>query len=126
MRLGQKLFEGGDQYAEAFNFGPNTSSAIKVCEIAKKITEIWGKGTIEVSTSDGLHEATLLQLDIEKAKQILGIIPVYNLDEALKVTVYWYMQYYLSHTDMQEYSFNQIDKFISSARAQNIGWSYNG
>lgn len=123
LRLGQMLFEQGAKYADGFNFGPYASSVVKVCEVAQKVVDVWGKGKVEVGSSDGLHEATLLQLHIEKADKILGVRPVYDVDAAIKVTTEWYKQHYTTKTDMYEFSQMQIDEFLSEAKKQNLEWS---
>ncbi len=123
LRLGQKLLEEGEKFARGYNFGPYEDSVTKVCEVARKVTEVWGAGRVEVGSSDGLHEATLLMLNIEKAKAELGVEPVYDVDEAVTATTLWYKEHYLSSTDMYAYSLKQIEEFISAARHKNIPWS---
>lgn len=123
LRLGQMLFEQGSKYADGFNFGPYPSSVVKVCEVAQKVVDVWGSGKVEVGSSDGLHEATLLQLNIEKADKVLGVRPVYDVDAAIKVTTEWYKQHYTTKTDMYEFSQMQIDEFLSEAKKQNLEWS---
>ena len=117
------LFEQGTKYTDGFNFGPYASSVVKVCEVAQKVVDVWGKGKVEVGSSDGLHEATLLPLNIEKADKILGVRPVYDVDAAIKVTTEWYKQHYTTKTDMYEFSQMQIDEFLSEAKKQNLEWS---
>ncbi len=92
--LGQRLWEEPTRFAEAWNFGPNSESITTVWEIAEKITVLYGKGCVkDVSTSDALHEATLLSLDISKARCRLGWTPRWNLDQTLAQTVEWYTRY---------------------------------
>lgn len=123
LRLGQKLLKNGSAFAQGYNFGPYASSVVKVCEVAKLITEIWGSGEVEIGKSDGLHEANLLQLNIDKAKTMLGVEPVYEVNQAVRVTVEWYKQHYLNHADMSLFSQNQIEDFIAAAQSKNIEWS---
>ena len=123
LRLGQMLFEQGAKYADGFNFGPYASSVVKVCEVAQKVVNVWGNGKVEVGSSDGLHEATLLQLNIEKADKVLGVRPVYDVDAAIKVTTEWYKQHYTTQTNMYDFSQKQIDEFLSEAKKQNLEWS---
>lgn len=123
LRLGQKLYEEGAKYAEGFNFGPKEDSVVKVCKVAKMVTEYWGQGEVQVGKSDGLHEANLLQLNIEKADKVLGISPVYDASKAVEVTTDWYKQYYVNHADMQEFSFKQINEFLLAAQAKKLEWS---
>lgn len=123
LRLGQKLYEEGTKYAQGYNFGPYASSVVKVCEVAQLVTETWGAGKVEVGGADGLHEATLLQLNIEKAKKELGVEPVYEVKKAIQVTTEWYKKYYLEHQNMQQFSQQQIAEYVSMAQEKNIEWA---
>ena len=123
LRLGQKLLEEGSKYAQGYNFGPEMNKDVKVCEVAKLVAEIWGNGKVEVGLGDGLHEATLLQLNIEKADKQLGIRPVYTAQEAIVKTTEWYKEFYGGRTDMTAYTTKQIEDFVSAARAKNLEWS---
>lgn len=92
--LGQRLWEEPTRFAEGWNFGPNSESITTVWEVADKITSFYGKGCLkDVSTSNPLHEATLLSLDISKARYQLGWTPRWNLDQTLKQTAEWYQKY---------------------------------
>ena len=108
--LGQKLLEDGQKYAQGFNFGPNEESVLTVADVAQRVVNFYGKGEVIVSKKDDLHEANLLMLNIEKAKNILGWQPTYNADEAIKETVEWYRKYYQGEK-MLEYSLNQINNY---------------
>ena len=109
--LGQKLLENGKQYAEAFNFGPTEESVLKVAEVAQKVCECYGKGEVIVHKKDDLHEANLLMLNVDKAKQVLGWIPTYTADEAIKKTIEWYKYFYQKDLDMYKFTMKQIDEF---------------
>lgn len=123
LRLGQKLLEEGTKYATGYNFGPEMNKDVKVCEVAQKVSEVWGCGRVEVGKADGLHEANLLQLNIEKADKELGVRPIYSAEEAIAKTTLWYKAFYENKTDMIEYTKKQIDEFINAARAKGLEWS---
>lgn len=123
LRLGELLLTKGAYYAQGYNFGPYPDSVVKVCDVARQVAAEWGGGNVEVGSSDGLHEATLLQLDITKAERQLGVVPIYNVEEAVKITTEWYRRHYLEKADMSEFSFRQIEDFIKAAQAKNIAWS---
>ena len=122
MILGQKLLESGDKYATGYNFGPEFGTPVRVAEVAKQVADVWGNGKVVVGSGDGLHEANLLQLDINKAKKELGFLPVWDAKYAIEETTKWYREHY-SNTDMIKYTKNQIDKFINDARVKGIQWS---
>ena len=109
--LGQKLLEEGKKYAEGFNFGPNEESVLRVAEVAEKFCNYYGKGEVIVHKRDNLHEADLLMLNIEKAEKVLGWIPTYTADEAVKNTIEWYKHFYDNDIDMYEFTMKQIDEY---------------
>ncbi len=117
--LGQKLLEEGKKYAEGFNFGPNEDSVLKVADVSKKVCEYYGKGEVVVCKKDDLHEANLLMLNIDKAKQVLGWTPTYNADNAIQKTVEWYKHFYADDVDMYEFTINQIKEYESAYKIKN-------
>ena len=118
--LGQKLLENGQEYADGFNFGPNEESVLTVAEVAKRVTEFYGKGRVVVGEASPLHEAGLLMLNIEKAKKILGWEPAYDADTAIARTVDWYRHFYNNDTDMFDFTISQIEEYEES-----IKWNKN-
>lgn len=114
--LGQKLLEDGKKYAEGFNFGPDEESVLTVSEVAQKVCECYGSGEVVVRKKDDLHEANLLMLNIEKAKNILGWIPTYNADEAIQKTVEWYKHFYKNDVDMYDFTMSQIEDYEDSIK----------
>lgn len=109
--LGQKLLEDGHKYADGFNFGPQEESVLTVAEVAKKVTEFYGKGEVFVGEPSPLHEAGLLMLNIEKAEKVLNWIPTLTADKAIKNTVEWYKHFYNKDFDMYIYTINQIREY---------------
>lgn len=123
LRLAQLLLEKGHEYAQGYNFGPEIGKNVKVCEVVQKIIDLWGEGELIVGSGDGLHEATLLQLDITKAKNDLGVEPVYSADEAIRITTEWYKAFYEQKTDMVNFTKQQIYTFAEQIKNKNIVWN---
>ena len=121
--LGQKLMENGNDFATGYNFGPEVNLNVKVCEVAQKIADVWGNGVVEVGSSDGLHEATLLQLNIDKAKKELGFVPIWNAEETIFMTADWYKAFYSKKVDMTKFTNDQINQFVQKAQNKNVKWS---
>lgn len=112
--LGQKLFENGDAYAQAFNFGPEKDSVLTVHEVANNVVDCYGKGCVVVKENNSLHEAGLLMLDIEKSKKILGWAPCLTPQEALRETVEWYRRFYDGDGEsMYDFTLSQISEYIA-------------
>lgn len=108
--LGQKLLEEGEKFAQGFNFGPNQESVLTVADVAQMVVESYGKGEVFIHKKDELHEANLLMLDIEKAKEVLGWSPVYNAGEAIMHTVEWYKKFYNGEA-MLDFTLWQIQNY---------------
>ena len=115
--------EEGPKYAGGYNFGPEMNKDVKVCEVAQKVAEVWGNGKVEVGHADGLHEANLLQLNVEKAEKELGVKPVYTAEEAIIKTTEWYKTFYEGKTDIVDFSEKQIEEFVFAAEKKNLNWS---
>lgn len=110
--LGQKLFEEGAKYAQAFNFGPEKDSVLTVQEVAKQIVDGYGKGSVVVKENNELHEAKLLMLDIEKAKCALNWAPCLSAQEAVISTVEWYKRFYDGDENMYNFTLFQIVDYV--------------
>ena len=124
LRLGQMLFEHGSQYATGYNFGPEMNADVRVAAVAQMVAEFWGDGAkVSVGSGDGLHEATLLQLNIEKADRELGVKPVYDAKTAIEKTTAWYRAFYNRNVDMVQFTISQINDFVKSAQDKEIKWS---
>lgn len=119
--LGQKLYEEGEKYAQAFNFGPGASSVLTVADVAKKVVENYGKGVVIINKNDDLHEANLLMLSAEKAREYLNWMPKYNADEAIQKTVEWYKRFY-NGENMVDFSLNQIKEY--QEKSDKVGWAW--
>lgn len=88
--LAQRLAEGGEAFAEGWNFGPDDSDAVPVRDVIDRLSRLWGDGaTWTADDAEHPHEAGLLGLDATKAHQRLGWSPRWDVDEALAATVRW-------------------------------------
>jgi len=109
--LAEKLYQYGDVYADAWNFGPNDEDAKTVEWIANKMVDLWGGGTsLEVDESDNVHEACYLKLDCSKAKAKLAWFPRWSLDTALEKIIDW-QQAYLNRENMKIKTLQQIFEY---------------
>ena len=115
--LASKLMENGEKYSGAWNFGPNDESIIHVKEVVEKIIDNWGEGNwSDLSKPNTLHEAKSLSLDCTKAKTYLKWKPVFNIDDAIELTVDWYKNY--MNKNVYELCRNQIAIFQEIMSAQ--------
>jgi CDP-glucose 4,6-dehydratase len=93
MLLATRLFESPGKWAGSWNFGPSSRMAKTVKDVADTLTQELGFGTVEIEEANNTaHEAQLLQLNCDKAHQLLGWYPSWDVDKTLKETASWYSQ----------------------------------
>ncbi len=89
--LAARLRSRPEEYAGSWNFGPSTSEVRTVHEVANAIIGHIGRGSVVVADSpQRQHEARLLQLNCDKARQLLDWRPRWQVDKTLGVTALWY------------------------------------
>lgn len=89
--LAARLHEQPMTYAGAWNFGPPSSEVRTVQEVAERIVGRFGRGSIVTEPGPTKqHEANLLQLNCDKANQLLGWRPRWGVDQTLEATADWY------------------------------------
>jgi len=80
-----------EKYAGSWNLGPSSAEVRTVHDVATALVRQIGRGTVEIATSRiQHHEANLLQLNCDKAHQLLGWYPRWHVDAALAATAAWY------------------------------------
>jgi CDP-glucose 4,6-dehydratase len=109
--LASKLKKDTIGFSEAWNIGPETDDILTVKQVVEKAIASYGKGEYHSpQLTNQPHEATLLQLDISKAKQKLGWTPLLNSTSAIEWTMQWYKQA-VSGTDIRELTNSQIKQY---------------
>ena len=98
----------GDEFAQAWNFGPNVEDVKPVSWIVEHLLNRWPSkdGWIQ-SIGKQPHEATYLKLDCSKARVLLGWAPKYSLVTGIDTIVDW-QRAYLNGEDMRAKTLNQI------------------
>ena len=77
-------------YASGFNFGPDPSANRTVKDLVTEILKHREGRWEDKSDSNAVHEAGLLNLDIAKAREVLGWTPRWNFETTIAKTVEWY------------------------------------
>ena len=96
-----------------FNFGPEPEDIATVRDVVEIAREAFGRGEVAWGVRrDSLHEAKTLALDNSKAKEILGVTPVWNLQTAVERTMRWYRRQ-LEGEDARALCEEDIDAFFS-------------
>ena len=79
-----------DEVCGGFNFGPDPKANRTVKELVEEMLK-WREGTwVDKSDPHAVHEAGLLNLDIRKARKVLGWKPRWGFEATVKNAVQWY------------------------------------
>lgn len=117
LALAQKLYESPQEYAEAWNFGPQDEDAKPVDWILDKMVAKWPKHALwQLDDNAHPHEAGFLKLDISKAKSRLHWQPTWNLEQTLERIIQWH-QAWLNKEDMQVFCLNEIQEYMINMRS---------
>jgi CDP-glucose 4,6-dehydratase len=100
-----------DPLCGAFNFGPGPDSNRKVSDLVDEILKTRQGTWTDASDSQAVHEATLLNLSIEKAERFLGWKPKWDFEETIKRTVTWYDQVHAGTVAPLEITRSQIAEY---------------
>jgi CDP-glucose 4,6-dehydratase len=119
--LTERLWDDG-AYAAGWNFGPDDEDAKPVAWIVERLTDLWPEGiTWERAGSDADRaEMRDLRLDSSKARQRLGWVPRWNLEQALRSTVAWYRAFEAGD-DVREVALDQIRSYQAGRPSVTVG-----
>lgn len=110
--LAQRLYNDGQRFAQAWNFGPASDSTADVKTVAERVAQLWGTDASWAPDSTlQPREAAMLALDATKAQQQLGWKPALDLNATLAWTVSWY-QSWSRGGNARDLTRTQIQRFI--------------
>lgn len=114
LQLAERMYANPNEFAQAWNFGPNDTDVQSVGWVVDTLLALWDKNlTWQQDQAATFHEATFLKLDSAKAKIKLGWKPRWNLAKALQETVSWYHAYQ-NKQNMREKTRAQINEFCDN------------
>jgi CDP-glucose 4,6-dehydratase len=111
--LAEKLYIDGNNYSQAWNFGPKEDDAKSVKWIVENIIKKFEqkiKWENEEFKNNEQQEAKILKLDSSKSRNLLGWHPLWNIDYALDKTLEW-NKAYLDNEDMKLFTMKQINEY---------------
>lgn len=108
--------------SSAFNFGPAITSNRTVAELVQELLKHTGGEWIDASDPDAPHEASKLNLAIDKAFHLLQWQPVWNFEQTVAATAEWYLQAPTS-SNIRALTESQIQSYRSAASAKGLGWA---
>lgn len=101
--------ESFEKYASGFNFGPFPTSNKTVEILVNEVLKHW-VGQWHYDKSEAVHEAFLLNLNIDKAVQILHWQPIWDFETTIKNTVLWYREQH-NNGNNREFTIRQIKEY---------------
>jgi CDP-glucose 4,6-dehydratase len=112
LKLGARLLESGHAYDGSWNFGPHVCDVRTVLDVANAIAAQFEKGSVVVDEPrDKPHEAHLLQLNSDKARQLLQWDTRWNFAQTLAATGGWYRDVLVYGRPAEEISRAQISAY---------------
>ncbi len=123
LKLGAALCKDPQQYSGAWNFGPDHVGHLPVSAIVDKLVHYWGKGSWkDISDPAAPHEAHLLKLNCDKARNSLHWQCALTIDETLRMTADWYKQYYMGVSGKSAYNLclEQIREYTAIAAEKSL------
>lgn len=121
LMLGQRLLDGDNTLAGAWNFGPSEDDNLSVIMLLKRMQSHWPRVEFVVdSRKDQLHEAGLLKLDSSKAREKLGWRPVWNSEQTLEKTAAWYQAFYDHDNVLTE---SDLNAYFEAAHDKGVAWT---
>lgn len=118
--LGQLLFEGKREFAQAWNFGPSGNYQ-NVRETACALQKYWDAILFDINPPQKpLHEAKNLFLDCTKADFLLKWKSVWNFETTIEKTTLWYKNFYSSHTVSTE---RDLKQYWDDAAKKGLAWT---
>ena len=104
------------KFSGEWNFGPSNQREITVKELLDNFLKNWGGGRYTIAKDNEAREANYLQLDISKAKNVLGWFPKYDFEESIEKTVEWYKEYYENKDNINDVTEKQIRAYFEGRR----------
>ena len=83
--------------SDRFNFGPSKSNNKSVNDVINLINKDFNNSVKVLKKADGLknyHESKILMLNSNKSKKILNWQSKYNLEKSIKLTSFWFKEFF--------------------------------
>jgi len=113
LTLAQRLYSDGEEFADAWNFGPADEDARTVAWILDTLKDICSDADWKCDKRPQPHEAGFLKLDSSKSRKLLSWSPRWSLDVALEKLIEWH-DAWRSNDDVRITTLQQIEAYQSS------------
>lgn len=116
LKLSSKLYNSPKNWGGSWNFGPSANEILTVESVANLMVKYMGQGSvITIENLNGTHEANLLQLNCDKANQLLEWHPRWSAKKAIEETATWYKSV-LSGVAARDITSKQISSYFSEEK----------
>ena len=112
LQLAEKMYCYGDQYCQAYNFGPDIYSCRSVRDLTEEVLTHCHGSWNDVNPN-APHEAARLHLNSDKSFNQLGWKPRWSFEKTVEATVNWYLKTYNNH-DVSQCCLHDISDFLST------------
>lgn len=110
--LAKKLFEGGQQYSGAWNFGPKNEH-VTTASVAKTLITSFGMGEIEPAGGNRIQQQNPVpHLDTQRAQTQLSWAQTLPLDQAITWTSEWYRAFYADPASAWRTTEDQLQNYM--------------
>jgi CDP-glucose 4,6-dehydratase len=111
-----------NEQCTAFNFGPTEASDRTVEELVEELLSYVPGSWANAPEVDAPHEASKLQLSIDRARQELGWWPVWDFGETVRETAAWYLAQ-TAGKDLAKFTTEQIRRYEAAAGVAGVAWA---
>jgi len=113
LKLAAYLYSEGHSFDGSWNFGPPVGSVRTVLDVANSIAAEFYGGKVRVEElGHSPHEAGLLQLNSDKARQLLDWETRLNFEQTIMFTSAWYKSVYFEGINARKTSLKQIEQYF--------------
>ena len=119
LQLADRLIADPASHVGAWNFGPDEGGTVSVQALLNRFERAWKLPQIVLGAARDKPESQALAIDSAKARQKLGWLPAWNLEETLTQTAEWYREYYLSPTSALDLTRSQTQAYRDVLASRN-------
>ena len=96
-------------------------------DLVDGILQVWPGSWKSLAPPNAPHEASKLNLNIEKAARVLGWYPTWDFETTVRETMIWYQRRHVNAAEeMATFSVEQIERFTHAAAARGASWVGKG
>ena len=121
---GTRLADGSrESFSQAFNFGPRPDDNRSVGDLVEQFLSHWPGEWKHQAASHPVHEASLLNLAIDRASEVLSWQPTYDFARSVAATARWYRCVAADETTAIAATHDDIADYTAAARSLGLAWT---